>query len=217
MGLSRIDIASHRYQLDLGLGDVSNYAGQAPIAPAAPASSGALYVVLGCSSSKLDGCHYAQHLYKGELFRLGQAWISAALGGTSGYYILSAKHGLLAPCDSVESYDETLFDRRDDRRWFADKVLSQIASGKTGADRPRLLGDFGQPGTSVILLCPERYGGWTSSVEGLTVYRPMAGLGIGHQKQKLAAMARYVRDSRMSSHGANNLRAAALASLEISL
>jgi len=63
--------------------------------------------LVGCGKSKQTGTHKASELYTGRLFR---GAFEVASAHCEEVYILSAKHGLLAPGDLVESYDYSLYD-----------------------------------------------------------------------------------------------------------
>lgn len=81
-------------------------------------------VLVACSKSKASMAQQAQALYKGQLFRKSKAYAQQLVesGEADAWYILSAKHGLLEPMETVEPYDETLADADGERRieWAAD-------------------------------------------------------------------------------------------------
>jgi hypothetical protein len=124
--------------------------------------------LVACSAGKLDHAAPARDLYTSQLFRKAAAYADATCDR---WYILSAKHGLLAPEDVVEPYDERLPRNprsADVRRWAIgvraalDYVLADV------------------PGATLVVLAGEAYrvplagAPWPLEV-------PMAGLGIGQQ------------------------------------
>lgn len=84
--------------------------------------------LVGCVKTKLDRAAPAQDLYTSALFRGRRAFVAASCDR---WYILSAKHGLLAPTLVVEPYEETLMGRpaAAKRRWAALVVELVIADG----------------------------------------------------------------------------------------
>ena len=61
--------------------------------------------LVGCGKKKLDGKHPARDLYTGPLFK---AALAHATRTADEAFILSARHGLLALDEEVESYDKPL-------------------------------------------------------------------------------------------------------------
>lgn len=134
-------------------------------------------VLIACSASKCPARAPARHLYTGHLFRASVRYAEAA--GLP-WAVLSAKHGLLLPDDVTEPYDYTLKAMRETKRvvWGMICVLD-------------LFRRLGHPYRTVIL-APELY---RAPVESQLLQRhvpivetPLAGLGIGQQKQRLAQM-----------------------------
>jgi len=81
-------------------------------------------IFVGCVKTKLLGHHRARDLYRSELF-LGRRRYAESVGVP--WFILSAKYGLLAPDDEVESYDATLLDLTpSERLQWGGLVLGQI-------------------------------------------------------------------------------------------
>jgi hypothetical protein len=73
----------------------------------------------------------AQGLYKGQLFQKSMAYAKQLVekGEANAWYILSAKHGLLKPTETVEPYDETLSDAdSEEKMTWAKSVLSSIST-----------------------------------------------------------------------------------------
>ncbi|MBN1887238.1 MAG: hypothetical protein JW850_04590 [Thermoflexales bacterium] len=61
--------------------------------------------LVGCSARKLDHPAPALDLYQGVLFKAARAW---AERNADGWFVLSAKHGLIGPGQMIEPYDQTL-------------------------------------------------------------------------------------------------------------
>lgn len=61
--------------------------------------------LVGCVKTKLGYAAPAQDLYTSALFRGRRAFVT---GSCDGWYILSAKHGLVAPADVLEPYEDSL-------------------------------------------------------------------------------------------------------------
>lgn len=133
-------------------------------------------VLVGCSKAKLDHAAPAADLYRGDLFRAARRIAEQA----DGWFVLSAKYGLLDPAHEVEPYDLTLtsFDRWHHQEW-ARMVTAQIR-----AQVP--------VGSTLVFLAGSAYRDWIEvALRGdYVIESPLAHLGIGRQKQKLAAMAR---------------------------
>lgn len=69
--------------------------------------------LVACSKSKLDHAAPASELYTGQLFRAARRYVEA-LGVR--WYILSAKHGLVAPTTILDPYNCSLSTLADDQR-----------------------------------------------------------------------------------------------------
>lgn len=93
--------------------------GTTPIAHSQPD-----FVLVGCVKTKLPGRHKAQDIYRSTLF-LGRRRYAESKGVP--WFILSAKHGLLAPDDEIDSYDVSLGDLTPDARSeWGNRVLSGV-------------------------------------------------------------------------------------------
>jgi hypothetical protein len=80
--------------------------------------------LIGCVKSKRGRAAPAAALYTSPLFHGRRRWVEASC---SHWYILSAKHGLVAPDEMLDPYDETLTTKGSrDRRAWADRVLAQL-------------------------------------------------------------------------------------------
>jgi hypothetical protein len=125
--------------------------------------------LVACVSKKNSIPMPARDLYISDWFRKASAY---AMRVADKWYILSAKHGLVAPDMVVAPYDETL-NRMPvvARRAWARRVLK---------DLDRVL----QPGDQVVILAGKRYR--ENLVDpirqmGCSIEIPMEGLGIGKQ------------------------------------
>jgi hypothetical protein len=80
--------------------------------------------LVGCVKSKLDRPAQARNLYTSPLFRGRRSEVERTCDR---WFVLSAKHGLVAPNTVLEPYDQTLKSagRRDKRRW-SDEVLAAL-------------------------------------------------------------------------------------------
>lgn len=91
-----------------------------------------LVTLVGCGKAKRPGRHAAGELYTGHVTRRRLAAATAREGST---FIVSARHGLLALDDEVESYDNCLdvFTEAQATRW-ARIVAYQLADYLLGRD-----------------------------------------------------------------------------------
>jgi len=81
-------------------------------------------LLIGCVKGKRKGTWPARELYVSELFSRRRHY--AEVAGCS-WFILSAKHGLVAPDQPIEWYDRTLSDvGADERRRWSESVLKQL-------------------------------------------------------------------------------------------
>lgn len=125
-------------------------------------------VLVSCVGEKLDHAAPARDLYQSAWFRKARQY--AETHGAR-WYILSAKHGLLAPDEAIEPYNATLNDMSAaERAKWGEGVLAQIELQI-------------QPG-HLVVLAGENYR--RPLVEelvraGYYVDVPMQGLGIGQQ------------------------------------
>lgn len=152
--------------------DADPAAAAAVLDEAAAAVDGPL-VVIGCGAGKLDHPAPAAELYTGTYFRECLA-TARAIADPESIRILSAKHGLVRLDDVLEPYDVTLgdpFDRIPTRAVTAQAI------------------DQGLAGRRVLALCSARYADVLRAA-GFKVDAPLANLGIGRQRRKLAEMRR---------------------------
>lgn len=136
-----------------------------------------IYLV-ACASAKLAHAAAARDLYDSALFTKSRAFAERA---SDRWYILSAKHGLVAPDAVLEPYDMTLSRLGvAARRSWAGKVLRQLCSRVHEGDR-------------VTFLAGKRYREFLEGplrVTGLEVRIPLEGLRIGEQLSRLDELLR---------------------------
>lgn len=130
--------------------------------------------LVGCVKTKLPHRAGARDLYTSPLFRARRAWAESRCDS---WFILSAKHGLVAPSKLLEPYDETLSDLSSRARSTWSAAVVEKLRRELGSLRSH---DFeihaGQAYTDFGL------------VEGLLaggarVQIPTKGLGLGRQLQ----------------------------------
>lgn len=131
-------------------------------------------VVIACGAAKLDRPAAAADMYLGQHFRLALQ-TALSLADRQDVRILSALYGLLRLDSWILPYDLTL---GDPAAMGADQLRRQAIES----------GDIGRP---VLALCPLRYAKLLQAVFS-EVDHPLAGLGIGYQRQVLARMRDHV-------------------------
>lgn len=127
--------------------------------------------LVACVAQKVAHACRAEDLYRSDWFLKARAYVR---GQGVPWYILSAKHGLVAPECVIEPYNMTLAhmpigQRRD---WGA-RVAVQL---------DQLI----EPSAPVVMLAGRLYRDPLTTWAGDRVSVPMAGLGIGQQKAWLA-------------------------------
>jgi hypothetical protein len=132
--------------------------------------------LVACVAGKLGRPAPARELYTSDWFRKARAYVEA-LGAP--WMILSAQHGLLDPAQVVAPYDATLIGAPEWRRlqWgeaVGFKLFELVPNGG------RVVALAGQIYRDAITQPPP----WRMS--RIELVAPMAGLGIGEQKQWLA-------------------------------
>lgn len=81
--------------------------------------------LIACSKAKLDQPTQARELYTSPLFRAAQAYVRRHCDR---YFILSAKHGLVAPWEVLAPYDVTLGGMGfDEKIKWANRVKAQLS------------------------------------------------------------------------------------------
>ena len=94
--------------------------------------------LVACGSSKLGQPAPARELYVSPLFKKSR-WLAERFYDK--WYVLSAKHGLLAPDKVVEPYDMTLNNMpAAERRNWAERARGQLAQATSCADEITFLG-----------------------------------------------------------------------------
>ncbi|MGH3303968.1 MAG: DUF6884 domain-containing protein [Streptosporangiaceae bacterium] len=128
--------------------------------------------LVGCVKSKRGSAAPAADLYTSALFHGRRRWVEARC---SRWYILSAKHGLVAPTEVLDPYDETLTTKGSrDRRSWAERVLTQLQIA---------LGDIGRYDFEIHAGSAYTEHGLRSGLvsAGAAVELPAEGLGLGRQ------------------------------------
>lgn len=124
---------------------------------------------VSCVSKKGEHACEARDLYVSDLFRKARRFVEAS---GCPWFILSAEHGLVAPCQNIGPYERTLNKMGiADRRQWADRVAAQLAN-----EAPDL--------RCAVFLAGERYREFLIphlKDRGVGVSIPMQGLPIGKQ------------------------------------
>lgn len=138
--------------------------------------------LVGCASAKLARPAPARELYVSQLFRKASAYAEATC---ERWYVLSAKHGLIAPDQVLDPYDVKLGrGHRDPAKdappiWdWAAMVHAQLEVALADVTDPLLVTLAGEQYRTILYKSP-----WPSEV-------PMQGLGIGQQLGWLTAWQR---------------------------
>lgn len=129
--------------------------------------------LVSCVSRKRELACAARDLYVSDWFRKARRFAEAS---GCPWYILSAKHGLVAPAQVIAPYEQTLTTTRAaDRRAWGERVAAQLAEAVPDLSR-------------VVFLAGERYREFLAphlAGRGVEVSVPMEGLWIGKQLQWL--------------------------------
>jgi uncharacterized HhH-GPD family protein len=128
--------------------------------------------LVGCVKSKQPRPAPARDLYTSALFRGRRAFVESTCDQ---WFILSAKHGLLAPDELIEPYDVRLADKPDHER--------QRWSRQVVADLERRLGDLSALTFEIHAGAAYRDNGVSAGLRarGATVENPVEGLNQGQQ------------------------------------
>lgn len=140
-------------------------------------------ILIACSAAKLPHAAPAGELYTGQLFKLAKAY---ALATGDDWLILSAKHGLLDPSKTIDHYDQRLTHKS---AWGARQALKLWSLSRTH-HYSRLVMLAGRDYCEPILADP------LAAESFAEIYRPLQGLGIGHQRQQLARMVSTARQEK---------------------
>jgi hypothetical protein len=128
--------------------------------------------LVGCVKSKRGSAALAADLYTSALFHGRRRWVEASC---SRWYILSAKHGLVAPDEMLDPYDETLTTKGSrERHAWAERVLAQLRN---------VLGDIERYDFEIHSGAAYTDHGLRSGLvaAGARVALPVEGLGLGRQ------------------------------------
>jgi len=140
--------------------------------------------LVSCVSRKRAQATDAQDLYESPLFLKARDYVEQTCDR---WFILSAKHGLVAPQQVIEPYEETLNTKsRAERRQWADAVWRRLRAGLHCSDR-------------VVVLAGAHYREYLVpriKQHGCVVDVPMEGLGIGQQLHWLTRETRRPRRGR---------------------
>ena len=129
--------------------------------------------LISCVKKKCGLQVPAEHLYCSDWFKKARAYVLRKIAAGDKWYILSAKHGLLAPDEHVGPYNET---------------LTNMKKAKRQAWTRQIMGDISQvlaPGDTVVLLAGQKYREFLEidlHSLGCRVSVPMRGMGIGKQQ-----------------------------------
>ncbi|EPR14754.1 hypothetical protein EWH08_19290 [Sphingobium indicum] len=143
----------------------------APLPAINPAPSPAPVFLVACVAAKLDRPAPARDLYASPWFRKARAYVERQEGQ---WFILSAKHGLIAPETVIAPYDETLGAMKASaRRLWGVRVIEAMADQIDAA-------------APLIVLAGRHYRDplWPQIERRASA--PMEGLGIGQQLAWLA-------------------------------
>ncbi|NGZ27985.1 MAG: hypothetical protein G8345_13980 [Magnetococcales bacterium] len=136
-------------------------------------------VLVSCGAEKADAAVPAKELYLSSRFRQQRTY--AEKRQTDGWYILSAKHGLVDPETIVEPYDQSLMGMpKAERRAWAVQVWSQLEPRLSGID-------------CVVIFAGKEYREFLElylSDRGIKVEVPLRGM---RQGQQLKAMKELLR------------------------
>jgi hypothetical protein len=153
---------------------------QPPRLPGEPASEADL-ILIGCVKSKLGHPAPAKDLYTSALFRKERAYVEST---GKPWFILSAKHGLVAPDEVIEPYDVYLKATPDTyRAWWGRTVVHQLLNASGSVDGKRV--EIHASAAYVDQILPRL------TIEGARVVAPLDGLTRG---QRLAWYSGTVRE-----------------------
>lgn len=119
--------------------------------------------LVACGATKLPYRAAARDLYRGGLFQKSAALAERTCAQ---WFILSAKHGLVAPDTMLEPYEQQLARRNGE---WADRVREQLIQELGDRAGVVLVAYAGRAYREVLRPCP-----WPFEI-------PMQGLGIGEQ------------------------------------
>jgi len=135
-------------------------------------------LLIGCVKGKRKGTWPARQLYVSELFSRRRHYAEAT--GCS-WFILSAKHGLVAPDEPIEWYDRALSDvgAHERRRWSEsvlkqlDAIVGNVHGTACEVHAGKAYRDFGLvqglTNRGALVTIPTANWGWGSSSPGMPV------------------------------------------------
>jgi hypothetical protein len=131
-------------------------------------------VLVACVGQKLDHAALAADLYRSPWFHKARRYAEMV---ADRWWILSAKHGLVAPDEVIEPYDETLrkMPARRRRQWTCQVLENLTLTTDPAWDKVTVLAGRAYRELLVAWL----------AYRGYTVDVPMEGLSIGRQLQWL--------------------------------
>lgn len=137
--------------------------------------------LIACSASKLDRPAPAREMYApSQLFTASRRYAEATCDG---WFVLSAKHGILAPDDVIEPYDERLTTGPNtiDGRTIPSPWAGDVSRGLLA--RLRVTGIWA---STFVVLAGRAYAEHIGTLSLVCEY-PLAGMGIGRRKAWLRA------------------------------
>jgi hypothetical protein len=136
--------------------------------------------LISCSKQKAATARSAKDLYTSSLFTKSRAFVETA---KLPWFILSARHGLIAPDQIIEPYDETLNTMPiEGRRAWAHRVGAEIV-GRLPRD------------SELLLFAGERYSEFLVPLlkrSSYLVVQPLKGLPLGRRLARLDEMRREI-------------------------
>ncbi|MCP3938240.1 MAG: hypothetical protein GY708_23070 [Actinomycetia bacterium] len=128
-------------------------------------------VLVGCVKSKVDHPAQARELYTSALFRKARTYAESS--GVP-WFILSAKHGLVAPSQVIEPYELHLSSTtRSDRVAWGERVVADLASSLGGIEGKTIEVHAGAAYVEAIRA------GITAAAA--TLFEPLSGLTMGER------------------------------------
>lgn len=123
-------------------------------------------IVIGCTKKKKSCKCDAKTMYsESTLFRKTLQYINIEFPGVQ-YVILSAKYGILYPCDVIEPYDVSMLEATKDKKKHL-KIVKNVKENLKECDQ-------------IIAMCGKNYLDiLKESCSNKIIIEPMKGLGIG--------------------------------------
>jgi hypothetical protein len=126
--------------------------------------------LISCCGEKLARVAPARELYRSQLFRKSVAWASRQ--GFDGWFVLSARYGLIRPDEQLAPYDYSARQMSPaERAAWEQRVAEQLDAYTIDDER-----------VEITLLAGEVYAGWIPKVQAFaTVLQPLKGMQIGER------------------------------------